>query len=317
MSLLQDSQKFRITHKTKPLGPRQRRAYQKPYEAAIVEAKAKLAAEQARVAAETAAYEKAVRRWSGAVITTDAQGGRHAWGQFIDTASIWGLREKLKDGRRKVRQRILAGAEGYSVSIGTGSPKAANAVKRIRRVPKADIRKRARLEAALAKARKALDDHLVEAWDHAEPMTVEQLADALIGLAAAKPPYRYLDEYAVLRAEQALGEAKKHDGTASCPCEPCVAARRWDAQDRERVKQDAARAKARERAEAKRPKVTFTCPDADCAHITEHAPVEIDENDGLPYVECERCEQGWTKDDGIAALATLSPGQLELAAMAA
>lgn len=308
-----------LSRKRKPLGPRQRLAYQKPYREAVAAAKAKLAAEQSARKAIEEANARIRTKYAVPVVRVDANGGSHVV-ESMGSYSSWDLR-KLIDKAKTVKAAIKTVlTTNPSVQLGGGSPRLGNAAKRLRVMTKADQRKRARLLARLAAAQKAVADHVVESWNNGTPVTPELLAGTLVGMASLKSA-PYVDDYAVRRAEASLAEAMKHDGTATCPCGPCDYARK----DAERQKRYAAEAAAREKAEAKRlaklGKVSFTCPGETCGHENRESQVDEDESwyDGayhvVKVVDCEECDERFPLED-VALIEPDKPvpGQMELIA---
>lgn len=294
-------------HKRKPLGPRQRLAYLKPFKAAIEAAKVKLAADQKAKDEGAAALRRfaqpaLIQRAGGHVLTSTAE--LAVFGRAPDSPSAW----------RKFRKALLGGEE--SISIASGLSKVRGLVQKLRLMSKADARALARLDKRIADLEAARSTLIAGAYERGVKVTPDQLVELVVKRKklGARIGLGYIDEYAVTRAENALADAMKHDGTRTCECQPCSYARR----DIERQKRYAAENKARERAEAKeRAELgtrTITC--LDCQEVTKDGQVQRDEFDNELFVECASCEAAnyLVDQPDLPPDQAPAPGQQELVA---
>lgn len=300
-----------LSRKTKPLGPRQRLAYLKPLRAALEAVKAKVAEQQAALEKG----QKALNATRFTALFRKATGTDTTLGTTADIQT-YGLEVKTPKQRRLAKQGLVDGS--IKVTVNGGSPGLPALVRRMRLMDGKDIRRLRGIDQRLARLRKEREDLIASAFDRGRAVTPAQLADLVIKRQVVKTSMpSYIDEWAIKRAETALAEGEKHDGTKTCPCSPCAQARQWAAID----KQNKAAAIKRQKAEAARLRklgtVTFTCPDEDCGHVTEHAQVDEDEayNQGRyviqKFVECEACEGTFPLNEVTVQPA---PGQQELVA---
>lgn len=296
-----------LSRKTKPLGPRQRLAYIKPFKAAVDEAKAKLAADQA--AHDKAAKAREALRFTA--LFRKAQGIDTTLGTTFDV-SVYGLSVKTPKERRLARQALIDGT--HKVTVNGGSPGVPALTKRMRLMAKADIRRLRGIDKRLANLREQREALIVASFERGKELTATQIADHLLKRAAVNGP-AYIDTYAVSRAQSALAEAEKHDGTRTCPCSTCAYRR----QDAERQKRYAAENKAREKAEAKRLAKLgtrdLTCPECKEFNAKVQVEQEYGDDDDARFVECPSCEVATYLVDLIEAdkIIAPSPGQEALA----
>lgn len=297
--------------KTKPLGPRQRLAYIKPFREALATARTTLAAQIAQ--RDKAAKARDALRFTA--LFRKAQGIDTTLGDTFDVV-VYGLNPKTPKERRLARAALIDGT--MKVTVNGGSPGVPALTKRMRLMERADIRRLRGIDKRLDNLRQQKEALIVASFERGKELTPTQIADHLLKRAAINNADRaWIDSHIVVRAESALAEAEKHDGTKTCPCQACL----WE---RQRIERDKANAKARvdrEKAEirrlAKLGTRDFTCPE--CQHENVAAQVELDENDGEKFVECSECESGTLLEDLVEAAKVVapSPGQIAMLPVAA
>jgi hypothetical protein len=212
------------THKTTPLGPRQRAAYIKPFRDELEKAKVTLAEQLKARAIASARLDKfriplLLRRATSDDTQLVSASEMSAYGLYLDTPAK----------KRAARKGLIEGT--IKVQVGGGSSGAPNLVRRLRRMTKADQRRLRAIDARIEKARADREALIAEAFGRADSWTPDELAEFLIKRASIKGP-AWIDSHVVIRAQQALVEAEKHDGTATCPCSPCDWGRKYAAQDK-------------------------------------------------------------------------------------
>jgi hypothetical protein len=295
-----------VSRKVKPLGPRQRMAYQKPFVAALREAKERLAAQ----VAERAAAEVKVARWRkryarpGLIKRAD---GRVEEVKLSELSAYGFQRNRTPAERRTARKELVDGTIKLQAFGGTsGAPSLA---RRVREFGRADLRKLRSIDARIAK----LQDHrkllVAGAYETGVPLTVEAIVGQVMEFGSL-PFAVHPDEWQVTRAENALEDARNHDGTRGCPCQRCVNEAQRAAYEASRKARLAAEAKAIARDERKilrkvPAEVSWHC--ANCDSDQTVAPTVGETDDGpLPIVECPDCEWGELVAD---VLPKVAPGQ--------
>jgi len=239
-----------LSRKTKPLGPRQRAAYVKPFAAAVAEAEAKVATEQAACAATQAAFATGLRRLGAPAIVVRANPPLSPTLTSTVELKAWGLHLSAKSTpaeKRKARKALLAGE--VSIECNGGSPKLPSLLRRFRAMAKADVARLRILDRRIALLHEQRNALIGTGFERSVPYTPEKLADIVIGLATLPRNGFYIDEYAVTRARNALADAQKHDDTKTCPCGRCTGDRARAASEKEWADRRAAQAKAQAKAE--------------------------------------------------------------------
>lgn len=304
-----------LSRKTKPLGPRQRKAYVAPFIAAVATAKAEVAARTAEAAAADRARDKLVsipvvlRRTTGEMILASALD--------LGPGYYSGGLPKTPAEKRAFRKRVVDGE--VKIGIGGGSSAAKSLTSRVRRMTGPDTRKLARLDALIARTIQQRKDHIAAAYEGGVPYTIDSMVDAVM-TARMLPHVGYIDTYAVNRAESALESALAHDGTKSCNCQPCGSERQFDARaaaNRVARKREEAREEAENRRILRKAplsgEVSWHCDGCDTEQLATVGILETDEGP-LPGVECHDCEYGRLLDDGVGFTAAVAPGQEALIA---
>lgn len=304
---------MKLSRKRKPLGPRQRAAYVKPFKAELEAAKKKVAEQTAA----TEAAQKRIDRLAAPALLRKATGTDTSLTTTLELSG-YGIKVGTPAEVRATRKALVSGE--LAIQIGGGSPKLPSLARRFRRMGKAEQRKLRALDKRIREARQAREELIEAAFGAGDVMGIEQLADLIIAIAKAKHARPgYIDTYAINRAESSLAEALKHDGTGTCPCGKCASARHWADVE----KQNKAAQIKRQKAEAARLRKLgtrdFTCPH--CGH--ENAAAQVDEDESYregryvveKFVQCEECHEGTALEDLDLAAAEVakaeapSPGQ--------